>query len=73
VERAAKDLAVRGDLRVRPIMMGPGYTAVAGRLATTAAVVAGYAFSRITLVATRSRVRVTVPGGVPTRWSSRPV
>jgi hypothetical protein len=45
VQRAAKDLAVRGDLRVRPIMMGLAYTAVVGRLATTAAIVAGYAFS----------------------------
>lgn len=54
VETGAKDLAVRGDLRVRPIMMGPAYTAVAGRLATTAAVVAGYAFNRLTPVATGS-------------------
>ena len=52
VEPGGKDLAVRGDLRVRPIMVGPAYTAVAGRLATTAAVVAGYAFNRITPVAT---------------------
>lgn len=65
VEPGAKDLAVRGDLRVRPIMFGPAYTAVAGRLATTAAVVAGYAFNRITPVATSSEpVSLTVANSV---------
>jgi hypothetical protein len=54
VEPDAKNLAVRGDLRVRPIMIGPAYTAVTGRLAATAAIVAGYAFNRIAPVATGS-------------------
>ena len=43
--------AARGDLRVRPLMLGPSYTFIRGRLSTTAAVLGGYSFNSISSMA----------------------
>lgn len=43
-------IGVRGDLRVRPIMVGPSYTVVRGRVALSAAVVGGYSFNRVAAI-----------------------
>ena len=43
-------IAVRGDLRVRPVMVGPAYTVVRGRVALSAAVVGGYSFNRVAAI-----------------------
>jgi hyperosmotically inducible protein len=41
----AEGAAARGHLRIRPVMVGPGYTLVRGRTQTSFAVVAGPAFN----------------------------
>lgn len=45
--RLSNGFATRGDLRIRPLMVGLSYTRIRGRLATTAALVGGYSFNRI--------------------------
>jgi hypothetical protein len=50
VDQSIGDIATEfGELKVRPIMAGYGYTQVIGRTAITAQVMGGYAFSSISL------------------------
>lgn len=57
---SAAAIAVRGDLRVRPVMVGPSYTVVRGRVAATAAVVGGYSFNRIASIVPEGGPPVTL-------------
>ena len=45
--RESKGLAARGDLRIRPVMVGLSYTRIRGKLAATAALVGGYSFNHV--------------------------
>jgi hypothetical protein len=50
VDEAIGDVSTEfGELKVRPVMGGYGYTQVVGRTAITAKVIGGYAFSSISL------------------------
>lgn len=43
----SRGLSARGDLRVRPVMVGPSYTVIRGRVAATLGAMGGYSFNRI--------------------------
>ena len=47
--KRARDSRALGQLRVRPLMLGPGYTFVLGHFSVSPSVVAGYAFNKATI------------------------
>ncbi len=60
---------VRGDLRVRPVMIGPSYTVVRGRVASSAAVVGGYSFNRIAAIVADGSPAVTLRVANSLAWA----
>jgi len=65
---AAEPGSPASRLRVRPIMAGLGYTAVAGRVAVSPSLVGGYAFNRIIVPNTGAAGRLAVDAGNSLVW-----
>lgn len=68
VSVAAEPESAASRLRVRPIMVGLGYTVVAGRVAISPSVVGGYAFNRIIVPSTGAAGRLAVDADNSLVW-----